>query len=343
MLGQTCALAIGESYLSVLDADADKKNLRIHSAGFTDLPFNPYAVMAKEYAQKASDALHKLVADSGIKKTDVHIVVPDSQSYTRVLDMPFLSDKELLSAIRYQADQFIPVPINQVALDIHVITKDKKTNKTVVMLVASTHTVVNHVVKLVEGAALVPARLENEASAFLRLVTTLRDFARIDKPLNQLYINLGSTSSSLYLFDAMRNIPVLVHSFSIGQNIFFKNLKANFMLTDEQVKDIVQRVGFTQSDPQYKLGDVFSSAISEYATEIKRFLMSAQEQKGLDVHEAFIVGEGTQFAGIDKVLTAQLGKPVSMFSLAASVGQNTVTDFFKDDWPLLAPAVGGCL
>lgn len=343
MIGQTCCLDIGEGYIKVVDAEASKKNIMIHSAGFSDIAFNPYAVMAKDYAMKASETIRKLIADSGIKKTDVRIVIPDSQSYTRVLDMPYLSDKELISAIRYQADQFIPVPIDQVTLDIHIIMKDKKLNKTTILLVAAAHAIVNHAVKLAEDAALVPVQLENETSAFLRLVTTMHTLQKVEKPTNKLYINFGTSTTSLYLFDAVRNVPLQVHSFSLGQQIFFKDMKANYMLSDEQIRDIIERVGFTSAQTQYKLNELFASPMNECVAEIKRFMVSAKEQLAVDVHEMYLLGEGSHFAGFDAKLTEMLGIPVKIFPLTQQLESNTVSEFFKDDWPLLASAVGGCL
>ncbi len=343
MIGQTCCLDIGEGYIKVVDAEVSKKNILVHSAGFSDIAFNPYAVMAKDYATKASETIRKLILDSGIKKSDVRIVIPDSQSYTRVLDMPFLSDKELISAIRYQADQFIPVPIDQVTLDIHIIMKDKKLNKTTLLLVAAAHSIVNHAVKLAEDAALVPVLLENETSAFLRLVSTMRQHIKVEKPLNQLYINFGTSTSSLYLFDTQRNVPLQVHTFSLGQQIFFKDMKANYMLTDEQIREIIERIGFTQAESQYKLSELFASPMNECVAEIRRFMVSAKEQLSADVHEILLFGEGSQFAGFDAKLGELLGIPVKIFPLVDSLESNTVSDFFKEDWPLLASAVGGCL
>ncbi len=115
------------------------------------------------------------------------------------------------------------------------------------------------------------------------------------------------------------------------------------MLSDEQIRDIIERVGFTSAQTQYKLNELFASPMNECVAEIKRFMVSAKEQLAVDVHEMYLLGEGSHFAGFDAKLTEMLGIPVKIFPLTQQLESNTVSEFFKDDWPLLASAVGGCL
>ena len=85
--------------------------------------------------------------------------------------MPKLKEKELIAAIRYQADEFIPMAIDETNLDLEVLKEDDKTNKMLIFIVASPKKLVEKIQKTVEMADFVPTTLENELSAVARLTS----------------------------------------------------------------------------------------------------------------------------------------------------------------------------
>ena len=189
------SLDIGEQYIKLVDSEDKKKILNLKSAALSEIPFNLYTVTSQDFDMKASDMIRKLVVDAKISKNDVRITIPDTQSYTRIFEMPLLTDKELISAIRYQADQFIPIPIDKVSLDLHIISKNKELNKSVILLVAAPQSVIDHVVKITEDAGLIPINIQNEASSLLSLFSRLHDAQKQPPTGATLYINFGNSST----------------------------------------------------------------------------------------------------------------------------------------------------
>src|SRR5256885_1007854 len=55
-------------------------------------------------------AIKKAVSDAKITTPYANIALPEGQVYTRVIEMPVLSDKELSTAIYWEAEQYIPIP-----------------------------------------------------------------------------------------------------------------------------------------------------------------------------------------------------------------------------------------
>lgn len=335
-------LDIGEQYIKVVDAEADGSSLTAHSAAFSDMQFNPYVTTAEEFIMKTSEAIKKLLNDANITKKDVHIIIPDSQSYTRVFEMPLLTEKELLSAIRYQADQFIPIPIEKVSMDIFPLKKDKANNKSLILLVAASMTVIDHVTKLATSAGLTPVAVENETSATLRLLSRIYSKKKPEGEM-QVCINFGESSSSLYLYNLTELIPMQVHNFSIGRGLFYKDIQANLTLTPEQVKDAIEKVGFLPVQAPYNLPAIISAPFNEFVEEIKRFLISSKEMTSKNISKVLVFGEGSTFAGIDKKLSESLGVPVEIFNIMPFFKKSTVVEYFAHDWNVLVPAVGGCL
>ena len=115
--------------------------------------------------------IRKLIGSLKISK-NVSLIIPDALTYSQILTMPFLNEKELISAIKYQADQFIPMPIEE-TIDIEVIeeiTGENKKEKSLLLIVAAPKKVIEKVQTTAELAGLNPESVENELrnqSAFI--------------------------------------------------------------------------------------------------------------------------------------------------------------------------------
>src|SRR5438309_278533 len=58
--------------------------------------------------QEMAQIINKLVIDAKITTNNVNIALPENHVYTKVIDMPILSENELASAIYWEAEQYIP-------------------------------------------------------------------------------------------------------------------------------------------------------------------------------------------------------------------------------------------
>ena len=85
-----------------------------------------------------SEALKKLWRETGIKTKDVLLGLNNQYVVVRVANMPKSDPSQRDKTIRYQAQEYLPVPVNSVELDYLVIDEDLsgKPNEMKVMLVA---------------------------------------------------------------------------------------------------------------------------------------------------------------------------------------------------------------
>ncbi|PJB89162.1 hypothetical protein CO083_01160, partial [Candidatus Roizmanbacteria bacterium CG_4_9_14_0_8_um_filter_34_12] len=167
MASNYITIEIGEKHTRVIDADIKKEKLTLQSAGY-DLTSKDYFTATSSVVIEAQAKLiQTLISNLKIKKTDVGLIIPDGQTYSQIIEMPKLNEKELLSAIRYQADQFVPMPIEKVSLDIEILKEDPETRKLLILIVAAPKTLVNKIEKTASTADLNPIFLKNELSAFI--------------------------------------------------------------------------------------------------------------------------------------------------------------------------------
>ena len=67
------------------------------------------------------EVIAELVNELGLKNRPVISAVAGPQVYTRIISMPKLSMEEIRQAIKYEAAAFLPIPVEEAAMDIYPI------------------------------------------------------------------------------------------------------------------------------------------------------------------------------------------------------------------------------
>ena len=137
------------------------------------------------------------------------------------------------------------------------------------------------------------------------------------------------------------NLPLQVHNFTIGQYIFYKDIQANVNATTDQIKEIIERVGFTSQQASIDISSILASPLNEFTAEIHRFIVSSQEKTQTDISKVFLLGEGSRFAGLEQKISEGIGLPVELLNLDLAFEKNSVSEYFAHDWPILAASIGG--
>jgi len=120
-------LDISSSAVKLLELSRDGEHYRVQSFGATGLPAN--AVTEKQITdpEVVGRVVAGLVKQSGTRTRDAAIAVAGSSVITKVIQMPAsLQDEEMEQQIRFEADQYIPYPVEEVNLDFQVLGPNPK-------------------------------------------------------------------------------------------------------------------------------------------------------------------------------------------------------------------------
>ncbi|MDO8336231.1 MAG: pilus assembly protein PilM, partial [Candidatus Saccharibacteria bacterium] len=72
---------------------------------------------AAEDQRRLGEIIMTALGQSGINTRDVVVGIPSNKTFATVVDLAKMSPAELKVNIKYQAEQYIPMPINDVKLD----------------------------------------------------------------------------------------------------------------------------------------------------------------------------------------------------------------------------------
>lgn len=300
------SLEISEKYIKILDSDIVNNKVKINSIGKIEIHndfFN--SIIEKEIYNQAS-LINQLFNQLKITKKNVNIIIPDSISYNQVVKMPYLNEKELISAIKYQADQFIPIPIDQANIDIEIIEENKEKKEIDLLIVAAEKKIIEKVQKTIELAGLIPESIETEISTYARFVENFNNKI-FPSSENFLIINFGLNNSNLYLFNKSNYLLKQSHNFPLGFLLFLKEIKIN--TDNDEIKSLEILKNFDINQPaSLPLKKIINPILKEYALELKKFINLK------NVKTIFLTNQISFFPSFAKILEEEIQIPIKIFN-----------------------------
>lgn len=332
-------LDIGEKHTRIVDLTYSGGKINLSSMGETNTVANYFTDDTEKSIENQAELISKLCNDLKIVKKNVNIVMPDSQSFFQIMEFARLNEKELLSAVRYQSDQFIPMPIDEVVLDIEVLEEDKTTNKNKILIVASPKKTVDRLEKTVELMGLAPSSLENDLSAFGRFFT---EVVKAKGTGSYLAINLGYTTSSIYLIDSRTSMILQTRTIKVGYELFLKELKFNLELPEIKATEVLKTIGFVKN-ASYDVPTIVSPIMQELLTEVSKFFVQAKDKYTLPVSKIYLLNYAASILSFDKKMTEATSLPVELMYLRELLVNNPISQSFSTTMPQYVSAIGACI
>ena len=285
--------------------------------------------------------IEKIVVGLQTKVKNVNIVIPDTYSFSQILSMPKLKEKELLSAIKYQADQFIPMPIEETAIDLEILYEDQVNKQLMVLIVAAPLTLVTKIENVIESAGLIPEIIENELSATSRVITLLNKPS--DMPGGIIYVNFGFTSTSLYYFDHKSGHVIESHTFSLGYELFLKEIQVNMNLDSAKAHDTLKNFGGSKVS-SVDIQPVIGPVLRDLVKEIEKFILSIKEKhKVQTVTNLYLFNYANNIPFLNSHLSSLLSVPSSFFDITPLIKKTAAVSNAQPDLSSFITAIGGCI
>ncbi|MAA74664.1 MAG: pilus assembly protein PilM [Salinisphaeraceae bacterium] len=161
------ALDISSSRVKLLELTGDATRMQVKSYATEDLPPNAVADNQIANAEVVAEAIGKAVKRSDTRLNTAAVAVTGSSVISKIIDMPAtLSEDEIEQQIGFEADQYIPYPIEDVSLDFQILgPSERDPDMNSVLLAACRRDTVDMRVAAVEMAGLRARLVDVEAYA----------------------------------------------------------------------------------------------------------------------------------------------------------------------------------
>ncbi len=257
--------------------------------------------------EEMAQSIRNAVDEANIKTKFVNLALPENQVYTKVIEMPNLSDKELTSAIYWEAERYIPVPLSNITLVWAVIKRPAKplpNEKMEVLMVGAPTALIIKYQKIMALAGLTVSSMETELLAAVR---SLAVGTPTDPFPPSLIISIGAVSTSLTI--VKDGIMIFTYSTQIGGGAINRAIAADFGLTPQQAEEYKKVYGVSGKSLGGKIGQATSPILAAIASEAKKALaFYAQKYKDdFPIRQIVLSGGTAKLPGIEVFFAQNLG------------------------------------
>lgn len=309
-------LDIGRAFIKVVKVESRGSKKMLSAASMIPTPERGIQSEAAVDLKKVSDAIKTCVSSAKIGTEKCAVSLVESQVVSRLIQLPNLTDKELSSAISWEAEQYIPLPIKDVVLQYKVVDKAVASadgnSKMNVLLIAAPKRVVSKYMTVVRDAGLKPEYLETESAALARCLTKPTDPPTI-------IVSMGAFSTELLI--VFGGNVFFTRSIATGGVSLTKAIISEFNLPAKQAEEYKQTYGILEDKLSGKVASVLKPILDIVTGEILKAVEYAKGQiKTAQITRVVICGGGAFLPGIAEFfvertsLEVSLGDPWSDFS-----------------------------
>lgn len=286
------------------------------------------------YSKGVSAALRELWNQAGFSKKNIILGVANQKVVLRLIDLPFMDEAELQGAIKFQAQDFIPMPVEDVIIDFEIQQEyeAKEGERMIkVLLVAAQKEMINGFVNALGGAGLTPKAIDVKSFALVRSlipkispVLTEEQAESVSQTICILDIDAAITNMII----AERDLPYFVRILLFGGDELTKPLADSFKISMEEAEEL--KIGLSEPEPEggseeiielkdrrNKARSILEPKISSFVREIRRSIDFCLDQTGCSAPERIILsGRGGSLpilsSDLEKILQikVEFGKPL---------------------------------
>lgn len=323
--------------------------VRPSGAGFTLVSYGsvpmPYgAVVEGEVVDPpaVSTAIRELWKRAGIRSKDVSIGVSNQKVVVRLVDLPFMDEAELAGAIQYQAQDYIPIPIEGAILSHekigeYVTPSDEHMME--VLLVAAQRDMISNAVAAVEGAGLRLSQVDLTAFALARALLSPDADILPEDDVGSATGLIQFTSGLTNIAIVERGVPRFTRVSALGANQFTQAVANVLNITFDEAEAIKLRVGLLSGDAsetQVEGLDPETVRLAREALDREASRFIAEVRRSLD----YYLTQTTQVQTIKRILLS--GSGAKMEDLASYLERGLQTQVITGD-PLARITASGAV
>jgi type IV pilus assembly protein PilM len=266
-------------------------------------------VVEPETVAAAVQTLWRTFHFSGRK---VALGLANQQVVVRQVDVPYMPEAELRRSLTLQAQDYVPIPIEQAVLDVHVLENIEQPDGSRisrVLLVAAQRGMVDAFLTVVRRARLEPVGLDLHAFALLR---ALGDQDVLDDGEGELLLDVGASVTNVVVHTG--GVPRFVRILAVGGGAITDSLTGSLDMTPEEAEETKASIGIP-TDHLLALEDERARIIGERASRFVEDIRNSVDYyraqgAGVPITRAILTGGASQLPNLRERLTEALGVPV---------------------------------
>ena len=333
-------LDIGSSAIKAVELRAGGKGgseYQLVNIGIEPLP--PEAIVDGAIMDSGSviDAIQRLFAAQKMKTGDIATSVSGNAVIVKKISLPQMSAEELAESIHWEAEQYIPFDIQDVALDYEVVEGGTGGNMDV-LLVAVKKDKISDYTSVISQAGKAPQIVDVDVFALQNCheINYGTDAGRVIALLN-----VGASIMNINIVKGTNS--VFNRDIAVGGNQYTDAIQKDLNLSFDQAETL-KRGGQVDGASADSLGPILQTVSENIALEIQKtfdFFKATSSEDRID--QIYLSGGTSKIPGLQELLADRFETPVEVLNPFNSVTYNPRDfdpDFIAEIGPSAAIAVG---
>lgn len=249
-------------------------------------------------------ALKGLLADLKIRPDQAVACLPEDEIVSRVVQLPPLKESEIRDVLRYEAETFVPYPLDQVSIDYEVIEKDDAERLTVFVIAARNELIKNYI-SLFKASGLELIALESPAVAMRRMIKIA-----VSPVEGIVIVDMGEKYSDIVSF--IKGKIYFARSMSVGGESFTRAISINLGLDMASAEEYKKAYGMKETELEGKIRNAIIPVFNNVAEEIRKTMALFVEDHGKSIDLLVLSGGGANLPGLAEELAKILGVEVQI-------------------------------
>lgn len=336
MNDKTFGLDIGSTSIKAVFLSQEKDAYLLRAAGSIPTPLKGMLSDSPIDQETMAKAIRTLIAEAKITSKFVNVSLPENRVYTKVVEMSILSDKELATAIYWEAEQSIPVPLNEITFDYTVLRRPEKmeegTNMQVLLVGAPTQ-IIDKYNEILTLSGLTTVSIETE------LLSIIRALSSINLPTS-IIVSIGAVGTSLAII--REGIVVFTYFIPIGGVAITRSIASDFGFEISSAEQYKQTYGYSSSEFEGKIGKSILPILNSILTEVKKAISFYTEkyQQDAPISQIILSGGTAKLPGINSFFVKNSGIETITGNPWKVVGSQQIPKEMLENGPYYSVVIG---
>lgn len=298
-VGEFFALDIGTTSLNVVQLKRSPSGWSLDKVGSMPINVKIASSDSPEHRHKLGEQIINLLSQTGISAKNVVIGVPSNKMFATVVDMPEVPASDLPAAVRYQAEQYVPMSLEEAKIDWAVLGKlPSDPTKNEVLLVSVENSFTEARLDMLESIGLNVIAIEPDP------IAVARAFSEDASSTSDIIIRFGDYTTDILVVS--NGAPKLVRALPIGFQSMVKAVQQSLGIDDDQANQFVTKFGLLPDKLEGKVFQSLQTVAEQFVSEItKSVKFFDNKYPGITIDKIILTDMGLSVPGFKQFITSK--------------------------------------
>ena len=258
----------------------------------------------KKSFETVVSSIKLLLSDMKLKQRLVATSLPEDEVVSRLVRLPPLKDDEIKEALRFEAETFVPFPLDKVSIDYEVVERDEA-GRLMVFAIAAKNDIIQRYVSLFKTLNLNLVALESPAVAMRRTLGI-----SVSASESVMVVDMGEKYSDIVIVH--NNNVLFTRAMSVGGESLTRAISVNLGLDMASAEEYKKAYGMKEIELEGKIKAALLPVFSAMAEEIRRAMVAYREEWSRSITLLVLSGGGAHVPGLAEEMIKVLGVEVQV-------------------------------